>query len=95
MKDSDRVEAWEIARGICVACRYPLGDSGVVHHRKGKGMGGRRRTAGFDSPPNTVVLHDACHKAVHANPAAARDAGLIVSNWSDPAEIPMTRLSLS
>jgi len=76
-----------------VACGHRLGDQGVVHHRQAKGMGGKRPPE-HDRPPNTFVLHYACHKAVHANPAAAREAGLIVSNWADPATTPTQRLTL-
>ena len=95
----DRMEAWDAARGWCVACGRRLGDQGVLHHRQAKGMGGRkggRKSGTFhDGPPNAVILHDACHVAVHANPAAARDAGLIVSGWADPAAVPMSRLALA
>lgn len=98
MDDADRWLAWDAARGICVACGRSLGSNGVVHHRKPKGMGGRKgaRQSGryADRPPWTVVLHDWCHKAVHDHPAAARAAGLLVSQWADPADVPMTRLEL-
>jgi len=91
------MEAWDAARGVCAACGRPLGADGVVHHRQGKGMGGRKgaRRAGtyLDRPPNTIVVHDTCHKQVHANPTAARAAGLIVPSWADPAEVPVFRLA--
>lgn len=90
--------AWDAARGRCVACGRGLGAAGVVHHRQAKGMGGRkggRRSGAYtDRPPFTVVLHDGCHTAAHAHPAAARLAGLIVPSWADPATVPMGRLDL-
>ena len=93
MKDADRMAAWDQARGICVACGRALGQHGVVHHRQAKGMGGKRPPE-HDRPPNTIVVHDHCHKIIHGNPAAAREAGLIVPSWTDPGTTPMTRLHL-
>ena len=92
----DRQAAWDAARGRCAACGRPLGAEGVVHHRQPKGMGGRKgaRRKGLyaDRPPWTVVLHDACHRAVHGNPRAAYEAGLLVPSWADPATVPMGRM---
>ena len=99
MDDADRWATWEAARGICVACGRGLGAAGVIHHRVLKGMGGRkgarRRGLFYDRPPITVVLHDACHKAVHDNVQAAREAGLIVPSWQHPADVELRRLDLS
>jgi len=94
VNDADRWLAWDAARGWCVACGQALGSDGVVHHRQAKGMGGKRPPE-HDRPPNTVVLHDHCHKQVHAHPKAARAAGLIVSGWGNPAAVPMSRLALA
>ena len=98
MDQSDRMATWDAAKGRCVACGELLGSNGVVHHRQAKGMGGRkgarRRGLYSDRPPFTVVLHDGCHKLVHANPAAAYDAGLLVRSSRHPGDVPMGRLRL-
>jgi len=57
-------------------------------------MGGRKgaRKDGTyeDRPPMTEVIHDPCHKWLHAHPARARDTGHIVPSWDDPAGTPIT-----
>ena len=88
MKQETRNAAWSIANGYCRACGKALGAAGVVHHRKLRSQGGT------DDLGNLAVLHTDCHLAVHANPAAARDAGLIVSAYADPLDVPMGRLRL-
>jgi hypothetical protein len=89
MKQETRNAAWAIANGYCRACGKALGAEGVVHHRKLRSQGGT------DDLGNLVVIHaNPCHTAIHANPLAARDAGLIVSAYADPLDIPIGRLRL-
>jgi len=87
----DRQATWDYWRGRCGACGELLGELGVVHHRKAKGMGGTS-DPDKDKPPRTIPLHDSGHKWVHANPKLARQYGLIVPQWADPATVPVTRV---
>lgn len=50
----------------------------VIHHVTPKGLGGTD-AADRDHPDRLALLHDACHKEVHANPREARALGLIES----------------
>lgn len=53
------------------------------HHRQ-------LRRGGDDSPVNVIGLPDVIHEWVHANPEKAREAGLIVSQYEDPATVQVT-----
>lgn len=69
-------------RGRCARCWKGLNNDGVRHHRK-------RRRDGGDALSNVVLLHDACHRWVHANPAEARGLGLIVPFAADVLAWPL------
>jgi len=73
------------SRGRCEAARYAAGCTQAatdVHHRK-------RRRDGGHAIANLVDLCRACHRWAHDHPAEARDLGLIVSAFADPAEAPL------
>lgn len=53
------------------------------HHRK-------LRRSKDERPVNLIGLPDVIHDWVHANPEKAREAGLIVSQHDDPADIMVT-----
>lgn len=59
-----------------------------IHHRQ-------RRRAGGHGLANMVLLCSVCHHQwAHANPAAAREAGFIVSAYTeDPSTVPMRTFS--
>lgn len=54
------------------------------HHRRLRSQGGG------DEPTNVIGLPDVIHDWIHANPEAAKAAGLIVPEWEDPANVPIT-----
>jgi len=72
----------------CEKCGQPLGSSMERHHRQ-------RRRVGGDRLANLMALHPHCHQWITEHPAAAREAGWIVSAEGpggvapDPAEIPV------
>ena len=67
-------------RGRCGVCERDLGDDAAAHHRRLRSQGGT------DEPVNLILLHTACHRTVHANVLWARNHGLIVPSWADPAD---------
>lgn len=77
------------SRGRCEAlvpgvCTHHASDA---HHRQ-------RRRDGGHGIGNLVDLCRACHRWAHANPARARELGLIVSAFEvDPAAVPVLLLS--
>jgi HNH endonuclease len=70
----------------CGWCRSPFRGDGVRHHRMPRRVGGDRLS-------NLVLLHDACHKTVHAHPAQARARGFIVSIHGDTEAVPLDHLA--
>ena len=50
----------------------------VLHHVTPKGLDGTAATD-RDHPDKLALLHDQCHKEVHANPREARALGLMQS----------------
>lgn len=68
--------------GRCEACGELLAGRVHYHHRQ-------RRQDGGHAASNVVALHPDCHvvapQAVHQRPAWARERGLIVPTWADPA----------
>ncbi len=58
-----------------------------IHHRQPRGMGGTRAPAIHD-PANLLHLCSGCHLWVETNRAAALAAGLLVSRYQDPADVP-------
>lgn len=83
-------DAWQLVTDVlltrdgsfCGWCGREFGTDGVRHHRM-------RRREGGDGLANLVLLHDACHKEVHASPAFARDRGFIVSVHGDSTRQPI------
>ena len=66
-----RQQVWERGNGMCERCCWtPMTD---VHHIAGRGGDDPHRIT------NLVGLCRSCHEWVHANPAAARDAGFSAS----------------
>lgn len=51
------------------------------HHRRLRSQGGG------DEPTNVIGLPDVIHDWIHAHPEKAKEAGLIVPEWQDPAEV--------
>ena len=59
-----------------------------IHHRKPRGMGGTRDPR-INCPSNLVLLCSADHLWVETHRAQARDEGWLVSQWQDPARVPI------
>jgi len=59
-----------------------------IHHRRPRGMGGTDRP-GSSRASNGVLLCACDHRAAETDRAAALDAGLLVSQDADPAEVPV------
>lgn len=82
----------------CRTCAMGIyGDRGinwVLHHRRPRGSGGSRR-ADTNSPSNLVVLCAHCHAAVEGNRTDALAAGWLVSQWDDPARVPVRAAGLT
>jgi len=74
-----------LLREPCVLCN---GRSQHVHHRKLRSQGGDNDFS------NLLPMCWRCHDAVHANPAIARQAGLIVGRTEDPRRVPITLTDL-
>lgn len=71
----------------CQGCGRSLHvSSGSRHHRQ-------LRRHGDHSPANLILLCGSgttgCHGAAHADPQAAREAGLIVPSWRDARDVPV------
>ena len=76
----------------CVRCGISvIGIRASIHHRKLRSQGGT------DTPDCLVTLCGTgtteCHGWVHANPAAARDAGWLVRSGDDPALVSLLIVS--
>lgn len=59
-----------------------------VHHRRARGMGGTRRLD-TNSPTNLLLLCEYDHAAIESFRDLARAEGRLVSQFHDPAEIPV------
>lgn len=68
--------------GRCEVCGKNLDGDGVRHHRM-------RRKDGGDRLANLMLIHDACHRDVHAHPQDSVDNGWICPTWSTPDNWPM------
>lgn len=75
----------ERSGGACEACRSPFGTDWA--HRKGRAQGGTWE------PSNGLFLCRTCHSWCHANPALARERGLIVKGSREPKEVPVRLLT--
>jgi hypothetical protein len=62
---------------------------GHLHHRK------LRKHGGPDTVENLIVVHAACHQAIHMNPTDSYDNGWLVPSWGDPANTPIAPLGTS
>lgn len=75
-----RQQVWERSNGMCERCGWAAMTD--VHHLAGRGGVDPHRLA------NLAGMCRACHEWAHANPAAARDQGWMVSRHPsgiDPA----------
>lgn len=71
--------------GRCVVC----GRGGLVHlhHRRPVRAGGSRDPQ-VHAAANLVTVCAGCHRRIHARPAWARDAGLLLPAGADPETVP-------
>lgn len=83
--------------GACVRCgaqvtHQPRGVAWSIHHRRPRGMGGSRSPE-VNATPNGLVLCGSgttgCHGWVEAHRDRARQEGLLVPSWRDPADVPV------
>lgn len=70
----------------CVVC----GRGGLVHlhHRRPVRAGGSRNPE-IHAAANLVCVCAGCHRRIHARPAWARDAGLLLPAGADPETVPV------
>lgn len=55
------------------------------HHRRPRGMGGH----GLHSVANCLHVCRPCHERVHSMPNWSKENGFLVSQFADPAEVPV------
>jgi len=81
----------------CVRCGQGLrwedrGHGWSMHHRRPRGMGGSKDPA-LALPSNALTLCESgttgCHGWVETHRDEALEAGLLVSKWDDPGDIPV------
>ena len=77
------------AGGKCELCGMPVGVP-HLHHRRPRGMGGSKRVE-TGGASNCLVIHPSCHADVESNRQRALDNGWLVSQWRDPATVPVKR----
>lgn len=74
----------------CARCGRP--DGLTTHHRRARGMGGSQ-WPGINLPANLLTLCGSgttgCHGWVESHREAATTAGLLVSKYADPADVPV------
>jgi 5-methylcytosine-specific restriction endonuclease McrA len=72
--------------GLCVVC----GRGGLIHlhHRRPVRAGGSRAPE-VHAAANLVSVCAGCHRRIHARPAWARDAGLLLPAGADPEAVPV------
>lgn len=73
---SVREKVLERANRTCEWCLVPGGKL-IIHHKLLRSQGGRDRVE------DCAALHQSCHETVHANPIAARLAGMIIGTGSN------------
>lgn len=79
-----RLTVYERAGGKCECCGDMLKLSGYeCHHRKLRSRGGQ------DSVSNLACLCRLCHRRLHGRIKFAEENGFIVSQFDDPAAVPM------
>lgn len=59
-----------------------------AHHRRPKAAGGTRRPE-TNYLSNGLMACTSCHRRIHDNPLWARDNGFLVSQYADPAQVPV------
>ena len=75
------------AAGRCEICGMPC-IGGQIHHRRPRGMGGTsRKETGTAS--NGLYVHLKCHANVESSRTAALENGWLVSQNSEPADVPV------
>jgi hypothetical protein len=79
-----RLTVYERAGGKCECCGDMLKLSAYeCHHRKLRSRGGQ------DSVCNLVALCGMCHRRLHSRVKFAEEHGFIVSQFADPATVPV------
>jgi 5-methylcytosine-specific restriction protein A len=58
------------------------------HHRRPRAMGGSRKQD-TNSPPNFLYAGGLCHRTVESRRAEALAHGWLVSQYDDPADVPV------
>jgi len=82
-----RKQVQERDGGLCVVCGLPV-SGGHVHHRKPRGMGGRRLS--IDTLSNLILLHPDCHlKHVESKRRQALDNGWLIIGSAYPETVPI------
>jgi len=84
--EREKKEAYELVTlrdAECVRCRRGVPNR---HHRQGRDP--------FNSTPANLILlcgsgTTGCHGWAHSHPVEARQHGIIVPSWADPAEVPI------
>jgi len=70
-----KLSIYERDNGQCVRCGIGCQD-GDVHHRRGRGMGGRdSRECWINSPANLIWLCRTCHNYIESHPLEAGPDG--------------------
>jgi 5-methylcytosine-specific restriction protein A len=72
--------------GTCVQCWTIEGLQ--THHRRPRHMGGTR-WAGINLPSNLLTLCYSCHEYIERHRGWALTMGLLVSQYEDPAKVPV------
>lgn len=67
------------------------GDNGhlELHHRKPRKAGGRADRRASNSPANVITICRDCHAWIESRREEAYDAGLLVREHDNPAEVPV------
>ena len=69
----------------CLRCRREYQQ---IHHRKPRGMCGTTDPA-INGPENLICVCQDCHSWIETHRAQARAEGWLVSQWGDPAAVPL------
>jgi hypothetical protein len=76
----------------CEVCGAAGAYTYSLHHRRPRGMGGSR-AEDTDQPPNLLLICGSgttgCHGRIESYRENARDLGLLLRPWQDPAETPV------
>ncbi len=85
---------WNLTKKIVAArdggkCLMCLGESGAVHHRVRRGMGGARDPLIAYGLANCISICNFCHDYVHSHPEQAYLSGYLLHTWDDPEKTPL------